>query len=45
MQGVIHPWQKIHVISDLIDLTYGKTYQNSSQTTYTLTVAMVTTTS
>jgi hypothetical protein len=45
MQGVIHPWQKIHVISGLIDLTYGKTYTNSSQMTYTLTVAMVTATS
>jgi hypothetical protein len=45
MQGVIHPWQMIHVISGLIDLTYGKTYKNSSQTTYTLTVVMVTTTS
>jgi hypothetical protein len=44
MQGVIHQWQTIHVISGLIDLTYGKTYKNSSQTTYALTVAMVTTT-
>jgi hypothetical protein len=34
-----------YVISGLIDLTYGKTYKNSSQTTYTFTVAMVTTTS
>jgi hypothetical protein len=37
--------QTIHVISGLIDLTYGKTYKNSSQTTDTLTVAMVATTS
>jgi hypothetical protein len=39
------PMAKDSCISGLIDLTYAKTYKNSSQTTYTLTVAMVTTTS
>jgi hypothetical protein len=41
MQGVIHPWQKIHDISSLIDLTYIKTSRNSSQTTLTICIILV----